>query len=173
MFHTYIATILSGCCICLQWFSRVFMCFCKCFTRLLQVFQLFRMNVLSVSSWCFKSRSCCNVTHLPQTACCCNCLDAVHTWGGSGGMERCSAAGARSGRRWRQGHRQSLRDMWVQQAEGAWAEKWRGCGRTKARKWGHSSLGAACAGVRRRNELQPWASGLERPSRRPGAGSVV
>jgi hypothetical protein len=42
MFHTYVASVLSGCYICLQWFFKSFRVFCKCFRRILQVFQLFR-----------------------------------------------------------------------------------------------------------------------------------
>jgi hypothetical protein len=35
MFHTYVTSVLSGCCICLQLFFQVFfMCFCKCFRRM-------------------------------------------------------------------------------------------------------------------------------------------
>ena len=60
------------CCICLQWFSRVFICFFKCFRRLLKVSQLFRADVASISSECFKSRS--NVAHVVKWLSCHNRL---------------------------------------------------------------------------------------------------
>jgi hypothetical protein len=41
IFHTYVASILSGCCVCCTWFSSVFRCFCKCFIQ---------MHVLSISA---------------------------------------------------------------------------------------------------------------------------
>jgi hypothetical protein len=41
MFHTYIACVLFGCCVWLQWFSSVFqMFFFKCFRSIFRVFQL-------------------------------------------------------------------------------------------------------------------------------------
>ena len=40
MFHTYVASILSGRCVCSAMVSSVFRCFCKCFTCMLQVFHL-------------------------------------------------------------------------------------------------------------------------------------
>jgi hypothetical protein len=68
MFHTYVATILSGCCICFNGFQEFSCVFASASNALLQVFQLFRTNVASVSSRCFKSRSTCctscKVTHL-------------------------------------------------------------------------------------------------------------
>ena len=54
MFHTYVVSVLSGCCICLQWFSSVFqvgfasvsdVCF-KCFICLL----LYVASIVSVCS---------------------------------------------------------------------------------------------------------------------------
>jgi hypothetical protein len=40
VFHTYVACVLFRCCVWLQWFSSVFMCFFKCFRSMFQVFQL-------------------------------------------------------------------------------------------------------------------------------------
>jgi hypothetical protein len=71
MFLTYIASVLSRCCVCLQWFSSVFRCFFaivsqECF----KCFIYLQTYVASVVSECFKSRSeCCtycNVTRLLQ-----------------------------------------------------------------------------------------------------------
>jgi hypothetical protein len=95
-FHTFIASASSGCCICLTRMLQLFyldvayVCngfqefscaFASVSHALLQVFQLFRMNVANVSSGYFKSRSgcctCCNVTHLPQLpvpAACASCM---------------------------------------------------------------------------------------------------
>ena len=56
MFHTYVVSVLSACCVCLQWFSSVFRCFCKCFRRMFQVFHLL-WYVASVASRYFKSIS--------------------------------------------------------------------------------------------------------------------
>jgi hypothetical protein len=50
MFHIYVACVLSGCCVWLQWFSSVFRCFFKCFNCL-------QMYVATVVSRCFKSKS--------------------------------------------------------------------------------------------------------------------
>jgi hypothetical protein len=48
MFHAYIVSVLSGCCMCLRRLSSVLRCFasvlnvcCECFRHMLQVFQLF------------------------------------------------------------------------------------------------------------------------------------
>jgi hypothetical protein len=53
-FHTYATSVLSGYCVCLQWFLSVFMCFASvsevCFICL-------QTYVTSVASGCFKSRS--------------------------------------------------------------------------------------------------------------------
>jgi hypothetical protein len=38
MFHTHVASVLSECCVCLQWFSSVFQVF-------LQVFQIHVLNI--------------------------------------------------------------------------------------------------------------------------------
>jgi hypothetical protein len=68
--HTYVASVLSGCCMCLQLFF-------KCFKVFLHVFQAHFSNVSAVSYiccncfiWMFQSRSrccvCCNMSHLPQ-----------------------------------------------------------------------------------------------------------
>jgi hypothetical protein len=56
MFHTYIASVLFECFVCLQWFSNVFRCFFKCFRSMFQVFHLSLEYVASVASRCFKSR---------------------------------------------------------------------------------------------------------------------
>jgi hypothetical protein len=55
MFHTYVASVLYGCCICLQWFSRVFKCFasvadtcCKCFSYFVRMLQVFYLDVSKV-----------------------------------------------------------------------------------------------------------------------------
>ena len=54
LFHTYVASVLSGCCICFAMATNV----CSwCFKRLLQVFQLFGTYVASVSCRCCKSGS--------------------------------------------------------------------------------------------------------------------
>jgi hypothetical protein len=56
MFHTYISSVLSECCICLQWFFSVFRCFCNCLRLMVQVFhrsfermlQVLHMNVSKI-----------------------------------------------------------------------------------------------------------------------------
>jgi len=40
MFHTYVASVLSGCCVCLQCFSSVFASVSSIFRRMLQVLHL-------------------------------------------------------------------------------------------------------------------------------------
>jgi hypothetical protein len=60
VFHTYVASVFSRCCIFLQWLHtcfKVFIVFYNGFIRMLQVFQLFQMYVASVLSGCCKSRS--------------------------------------------------------------------------------------------------------------------
>jgi hypothetical protein len=60
-----IACVSHICCMCFiwmlhifcNWFLSVFMCFYKCFRRMLQVFQLFRTYVINVSFGCLKYRS--------------------------------------------------------------------------------------------------------------------
>jgi hypothetical protein len=44
------ASVLSGCCICVQWFSNFFRCFRKCFRCLFQVFYLSSLNVSKVEA---------------------------------------------------------------------------------------------------------------------------
>jgi hypothetical protein len=59
MFHTYIVSVSSECCMCLQWLHICFQVFsgvCNCFRCMLQVFKPFWMYVASVSSRCYKSR---------------------------------------------------------------------------------------------------------------------
>jgi hypothetical protein len=58
IFHTYVAIVLSGCCVC---FTIVFMCFCKCFRCIFKCFICLQTYVAIVVSRCFKSRS---VLHL-------------------------------------------------------------------------------------------------------------
>jgi hypothetical protein len=48
MFHTYDASVLSECYVCLQWFSVFFKCFCKCLRHMFHLF----------------SNICCNLLHL-------------------------------------------------------------------------------------------------------------
>jgi hypothetical protein len=75
VFHIYVANVLCGCCICLQWLHmcfQVFLVFYKCFRRMLQVFQLFWMNVASVSSRCCRSRS--GIAHVAIGPTCCSRL---------------------------------------------------------------------------------------------------
>jgi hypothetical protein len=38
MFRAYVASVLSKCCVCLQLFRVFFLCFCKYFGRMFQVF---------------------------------------------------------------------------------------------------------------------------------------
>jgi hypothetical protein len=45
MFHTYVASVLSGCCVC---FTMFFRCFCKCFKCMFQVFDLLFRRMLHV-----------------------------------------------------------------------------------------------------------------------------
>jgi hypothetical protein len=53
MFHTYVASILTGCCIC---FTMIFKYFCKYFKCIFQVFHLSSAACCKCSSGCFKSR---------------------------------------------------------------------------------------------------------------------
>jgi hypothetical protein len=58
MFHTYVASVLFGCCVCLQWFSRVFQVFLQVFRmHISSVLSIFFLYVASVTSECFNSRS--------------------------------------------------------------------------------------------------------------------
>jgi hypothetical protein len=83
MFHTYVTSVLSGCCICLQLFFQVFfMCFCKCFRRMFQMFSYFRTYVASVL--------CILQCEPPAAATCCSCGDVVH-----GGEQRSRREGRR------------------------------------------------------------------------------
>jgi hypothetical protein len=54
-------SVLSGCCIRLQWFSNIFRSFRKCLRRLFKVFHLSLLYVATVTSGCFKNRL--NVAH--------------------------------------------------------------------------------------------------------------
>ena len=52
------ASVSSGCCICLQWFSNVFQSFSQVFqTFVSSVSSVFFLYVATVASGCFKSRS--------------------------------------------------------------------------------------------------------------------
>jgi hypothetical protein len=51
IFHIYVASVLSGYCICLHWFSSVFRCFLS-----VSEASVFLFYVASVVSGCFKSR---------------------------------------------------------------------------------------------------------------------
>jgi hypothetical protein len=150
IFHIYVVSVLSGCCICLQWFFKSFKCFasvsnacCKyfsCFVRMLQV----------CLSECFKNKlrcyTCCNVTHLATTDYC-SCLGVLHARGGAEGW---SAARPRP---------------WEAEGDGdrgtggphaaCGCGKRRGRGRPgKAAKWERKFLRATDVGVRCRNRLQ-------------------
>jgi hypothetical protein len=57
MFHTYVAIVLSGYCICLQWFSRVFSCFLSVSDIYFKCFIYLLLYIVSVVSGYFKSRS--------------------------------------------------------------------------------------------------------------------
>jgi hypothetical protein len=66
MFHTYVASVLFGCCIAYvcNCFSSIFMCFCmcfKCFNYFVCMLQLFYLDVSKIDSGCC---ACCNVSHL-------------------------------------------------------------------------------------------------------------
>jgi hypothetical protein len=110
MFHTYVASVLSGCCVCLQWFSGVFKCFasisdayCRCFSFFVRMLKMFL-------SECFKSIlaccTCCNVTH-PATTAYCSSLGAVHARGGAEGWsaapQRAREAGGQAVPAWHAG----------------------------------------------------------------------
>jgi hypothetical protein len=117
VFHTYVANVSWGCCICLQWLHmcfQVFLVFYKCFRHMLQVFQLFRMYVASVSSGGCRSRS--GVAHVAIGPTChsrlCSC---------SGAAKRaqtvpCTCAWEAEGRNWSH--------MWSGDAGPAWAQPW-------------------------------------------------
>jgi hypothetical protein len=142
------------------------MCFCKCFRRLWQVFQPFRMNLANVSSGCFKSRSgcctCCKVTHLSQPL-------AAPAW----------APCMRVGERRNGALLGSGCGKWRAMAAGAQAVPARHAGAAsggvradRGTKWSHSFLGATNAGIKHTNGLQPRASLRGRLSGRPGACSA-
>jgi hypothetical protein len=64
MFHTYIASVSFGCCICFTHNMQCYICFAmathvfsSCFRRMLQVFQLFQTYITHVSFRYRKSRS--------------------------------------------------------------------------------------------------------------------
>jgi hypothetical protein len=88
MFHTYVASILSGRYICLQWFfSRVSKCFvsvlgacCNCFSCFVRMLQMFYLNVSKVNQ---------DIAHVamwpPATVAYCSCLGAVHAREGTEG----------------------------------------------------------------------------------------
>ena len=50
MFHTYVASVLSGCCVCFTMgFQVFFRCFCKCFRRM---FQMFHLSSFACCNYC-------------------------------------------------------------------------------------------------------------------------
>jgi hypothetical protein len=53
-FHTYDASVLTGCCVCLQWFQVFFRCFCRCFGCM---FYLFSDICCNCCFWMFQTRS--------------------------------------------------------------------------------------------------------------------
>jgi hypothetical protein len=53
--HIYCKCFIWMLHMCLQWFSSVFTCLCKCF--FVYKFQVFHLYVASIASRCFKSRS--------------------------------------------------------------------------------------------------------------------
>jgi hypothetical protein len=57
MFHTYVGSVLSRCCVCLQWFSSVLVVFVSVSDACFMCFICFLLHVASVASGCFKSRS--------------------------------------------------------------------------------------------------------------------
>jgi hypothetical protein len=58
MFHTYVANVLSECCICLKWFSSIFHVFDASVSETcLKCFICLQTCVTSIASRCFKSRS--------------------------------------------------------------------------------------------------------------------
>ena len=83
MFHTYIASVLSGCCVCVAMVLKCFMCFFAsvldaCFKR----FICLHTYVASVVSGCLKSRLGVASLSSPSTASprCLLFLDAVDVW---------------------------------------------------------------------------------------------
>jgi hypothetical protein len=89
LFYTYIASVLSECCIYLQWlihiyFPRVLDVRCKCFNCFRRMLQMFHLNIIKVDL----------VLHILQldpsavTACysCWTCLHARGCGGGTGDM---------------------------------------------------------------------------------------
>jgi hypothetical protein len=79
MFHIYVASVLSGCCVCLRWFLSVsFACF-KCFICL-------QTYVASIASECFKSRL--SVAHIALRPNYCNCWRGREGSAAAGGGAR-------------------------------------------------------------------------------------
>jgi hypothetical protein len=63
MFHTYIRCMcLSGCCVCLQWFSSVFRCFFKCFRSMFQMFHLPSDVCCNCCIWMFQKQIGCYIS---------------------------------------------------------------------------------------------------------------
>jgi hypothetical protein len=82
-FHTYVASVSSRCCIHFEMATHVFL---SCFRHMLQVSQLFWVYVANVSSICCKSRS---GVHMLQwtpstTATCCSFKACLHARGCEG-----------------------------------------------------------------------------------------
>jgi hypothetical protein len=58
MFHTYVASVLPGCCKCFyNGFSSVSNCFCKCSDACFKCFICLQTYVVNISFVCFKNRS--------------------------------------------------------------------------------------------------------------------
>jgi hypothetical protein len=87
----------------------------------------------------------------PFTTTCCSCLGAVHGCGerrdGAMLSSGCGKAKGDGGR----GTGSPPRGMQLRQAEGARSKSVKGVWADRGAKWGHSFLGAADVGVRRRN----------------------
>jgi hypothetical protein len=93
MFHTYVASVLFGCCICLQLFFKCFSCVFACVARcIFRMFQLFRMYMASVLFGCFKNRSrvlCMLQCETLTVTACYSCWGVVH---GGERHNRCGGA---------------------------------------------------------------------------------
>jgi hypothetical protein len=129
MFHTYVVSVLSVYCVCLQWFSSVFRCF---FASVLEAcfkcFICLQTYVATVASRCFKSR-------LDVCTCCLQLLEGargvrrstVARWGRSGAsMPRGVGLGAYAG--WRKGRVQTRASVRLDVRELALPQKLMGIG---------------------------------------------
>ena len=80
MFHTYVASVLSGCCVCLQWFLSVLGIFASVSDACFKCFIYLQTYIASVLSRCFKTRL--SVAHVAMWSVCCRC------WRGAMGRPR-------------------------------------------------------------------------------------